>query len=360
MKSPSCNQTCRNTSVLPQKFDRITLANEQERQHLQSEISTLIARAEEERSKSSKLRQAKSTLETELEQTRIEKAEAIKARDASRRELTEQRTENDSLRKQLEDSKQSRVSSMQAERIIGLEETLASTTKRLSDVKAQLDALQTKHASTEVDLEETESKAQKNTDENNLLKTRLQTLQDELEEALTVKFTRAPSQASSRAQSQQIAELTEAHEDFTAQVEAAHKKLKQVHDLRVQLEERIESLEDKLSESQVAAKRSKADLQRARDSMADTESSIQQIASLQYELAQEQSLKKSLSESVSSLQSELAVLQHTCNILRSDLASMEAASEHNATATANAAVRASRLQAEHSALIEAHETLTTR
>ena len=36
------------------------------------------------------------------------------------------------------------------------------------------------------------------------------------------------------------------------------------------------------------------------------------------------------------------------------------ASEHNATAAANAAVRASRLQAEHAALIEAHETLTTQ
>ncbi len=93
--------------------------------------------------------------------------------------------------------------------------------------------------------------------------------------------------------------------------------------------------------------------------MADTESSIQQVASLQYELAQEQSLNKSLSESVSSLQSEVAVLQHTCNTLRSGLASMEAASEHNATAAANAAVRVSRLQAEHSALIEAHENLTT-
>jgi chromosome segregation ATPase len=44
--------------------------------------------------------------------------------------------------------------------------------------------------------------------------------------------------------------------------------------------------------------------------------------------------------------------------LRSDLASIEAASEHNATASANAAVRASRLQAEYSALIEEHETLT--
>jgi chromosome segregation ATPase len=93
--------------------------------------------------------------------------------------------------------------------------------------------------------------------------------------------------------------------------------------------------------------------------MADTESSIQQVASLQYELAQEQSLKKSLSEFVSSLQSALAVLQHTCNTLRSDLASMEAASEHNATAAANAAVRASRLETEHSALIESHENNTT-
>jgi chromosome segregation ATPase len=100
-------------------------------------------------------------------------------------------------------------------------------------------------------------------------------------------------------------------------------------------------------------------LQRARDSMADTESSIHQVASLHYELAQEQSLKKGLSEYVASLQSEVAVLQHTCNTLRSDLASMEAASEHNATGAANASVRASRLQAEHSALIEAHETLTT-
>ncbi len=96
------------------------------------------------------------------------------------RELTERRTENDGLRTQLEDSKQSRTSSMQAERIIELEETLASTTKRLSDVKAQLSALQTKHASTQVNLEETESKAQKLTDENNLLKLRLQTVQDEL------------------------------------------------------------------------------------------------------------------------------------------------------------------------------------
>ena len=96
---------------------------------------------------------------------------------------------------------------MQAERIIELEETLASTSKRLSDVKALLAALQTKHASAEVDLEETESKAQNYTDENNSLKLRLQTVQDELEEALerTAKFTRAPSQASSRAQSQQTA-----------------------------------------------------------------------------------------------------------------------------------------------------------
>jgi hypothetical protein len=57
------------------KLDRITLANEQERQRLQSDMSTLIARAEEERSKSSKLRQAKSMLETEIEQAQIEKAE---------------------------------------------------------------------------------------------------------------------------------------------------------------------------------------------------------------------------------------------------------------------------------------------
>ncbi len=49
------------------KLDRITLANEHERQRLQSEISTLIARAEEERFESSKLRQAKSMLETEIE-----------------------------------------------------------------------------------------------------------------------------------------------------------------------------------------------------------------------------------------------------------------------------------------------------
>ncbi len=87
----------------------------------------------------------------------------------------------------------------------------------------------------------------------------------------------------------------------------------------MQLEEQIESLEDRLSESQLAAKRSKADLQRARDSMADTESSIQLVASLQYELAQEQSLKKRLSECVFALESELAVLQHTCNTLRNDL-----------------------------------------
>ncbi len=91
--------------------------------------------------------------------------------------------------------------------------------------------------------------------------------------------------------------------------------------MRVQLEEQIESLEDMLSESQLAAKRSKADMQRARDSMADTESCIQQVASLRYELAQEQSLKKSMSESVSSLQSE-HVLQHTCNTCRSDLGSI--------------------------------------
>jgi hypothetical protein len=141
------------------KLDRITLANEQERQRLRSETSTLIARAEEERSRSSKLRQAKSMLETEIEQVQVEKAEAIKARDTSRRELTKQRAENDSLRKQLENSKQSRTTSMQAERIIELEETLASTTKRLSDVKAQLAALQTKHALAEVDLEETEQGA---------------------------------------------------------------------------------------------------------------------------------------------------------------------------------------------------------
>ncbi len=38
---------------------------------------------------------------------------------------------------------------------------------------------------------------------------------------------------------------------------------------------------------------------------------------------------------------------------------MEAASKHNATDAANTAVRASRLQAEHSAMIEAHESLTT-
>ncbi len=149
-------------------------------------------------------------------------------------------------------------------------------------------------------------------DGNNSLKPRLQTAQDELEEALTVKFTRAPSHASSRAQSQQIAELMEAQGDLTAQVDAAHKKLKEAHNLRVQLEEQIESLEDKLSESQLSAKRSKADLQRARDSMDDTESSTQQVASLRCELAQEQSLKERLS-SVSSLQSETAVLQHTCD-----------------------------------------------
>ncbi len=59
------------------KLDRITLANDQERQRLQSDINTLIARAEEERSTSSKLRQAKSMLETEIEQAQIEKAEAI-------------------------------------------------------------------------------------------------------------------------------------------------------------------------------------------------------------------------------------------------------------------------------------------
>jgi predicted nucleic acid-binding Zn-ribbon protein len=86
---------------------------------------------------------------------------------------------------------------------------------------------------------------------------------------------------------------------------------------------------------------------------------MQQVARLLYELAQEQSLKKRLSECVFALQAEVTVMQHTCTTLRSNLASMEAASEHNATAAANAAVRASRLQAEHSALIEAHETLTT-
>ncbi len=75
---------------------------------------------------------------------------------------------------------------------------------------------------------------------------------------------------------------------MTAQVDAAHKELKEAHNLRVQLEEQIESLKDKLSESHLAAKRSKADLQRARDSMADTEASIHLVASLQYELAQEQ------------------------------------------------------------------------
>ncbi len=73
---------------------------------------------------------------------------------------------------------------------------------------------------------------------------------------------------------------------MTAHVNAAHKKLEETHNLRVQLEEQIESLEDKLSESQLAAKRSKADLQRARDSMADTEPSIQVVENLQYELAQ--------------------------------------------------------------------------
>jgi hypothetical protein len=100
---------------------------------------------------------------------------------------------------------------------------------------------------------ETENKAQKLIDENISLKIRLQTVQDELEEALTVKFTRAASQAFSRAQSQQIAELMEALEDSTAQVDAAHKKLKEAHNLCMQLEEQIESLEDKLSESQLAA-----------------------------------------------------------------------------------------------------------
>ncbi len=99
-------------------------------------------------------------------------------------------------------------------------------------------------------------------------------MQDELEEALTVKFTRAPSHASSRAQSQSISKLLEAQEDLSVQVDAAHKKLIEAHNMRVQLEKQIESLEDKLSESQLAAKRSKADLQRARDSMTDTESSI--------------------------------------------------------------------------------------
>ncbi len=95
--------------------------------------------------------------------------------------------------------------------------------------------------------------------------------------------------------------MLEAQEDLTAQVDAAHKKLEETHNLLVQPEKRNESLENKLSESQLAAKRLKADLQRARDSMADTESSIQQGASLQYEIAQEQSLKKSLLECVSSL-----------------------------------------------------------
>ncbi len=92
-------------------------------------------------------------------------------------------------------------------------------------------------------------------------------MQNELEGALTVKFTRASSQATSRAQLQQIAELLEAQEDLTAQVDAAREKLKEAHNLRVQLEKQIKSLEDKLSESQLAAKRPKADLQRARDSM---------------------------------------------------------------------------------------------
>ncbi len=67
------------------KLDRISLAKEEARQRLENEISTLIARSEEERSKSSKLHQAKSMLETELEQTQVEKAEAIKAGDVSRR-----------------------------------------------------------------------------------------------------------------------------------------------------------------------------------------------------------------------------------------------------------------------------------
>ncbi len=89
----------------------------------------------------------------------------------------------------------------------------------------------------------------------------------------------------------------EAQEDLNAQADAAHKKLKEAHNLRVQLEEQIESLEDKLSASHLAAKWSKADLQRARDFMADTVSSMQRVASLQYELAQEQSLKKSLPQS---------------------------------------------------------------
>ncbi len=60
--------------------------------------------------------------------------------------------------------------------------------------------------------------------------------------------------------------MLEAQENLTAHVDAAHEKLKEAHNLRVQLEEQIESLEDKLSESQLAAKRSKADLQRARES----------------------------------------------------------------------------------------------
>ncbi len=88
------------------KLDRITFASEQECQRLQSEMNTLIARTEKERSKSSKLHHAKSMLETEIEQAQVEKADTIKARDASRRALTEQRTENDSLRKQLDESKQ--------------------------------------------------------------------------------------------------------------------------------------------------------------------------------------------------------------------------------------------------------------
>jgi hypothetical protein len=53
----------------------------------------------------------------------------------------------------------------------------------------------------------------------------------------------------------------DARENSTAQVDVAHEKLKEAHNLRVQLEEQIESLEDKLSESQLAAKRSKAYLQ---------------------------------------------------------------------------------------------------
>jgi hypothetical protein len=48
--------------------------------------------------------------------------------------------------------------------------------------------------------------------------------------------------------------LLEAQKDLTAQVDAAHKKLKEAHNLRVLPEEQIESLEDKLSESQLAAK----------------------------------------------------------------------------------------------------------